>query len=390
MKLFDDMDRNNEGPRGYTEPQYYYLNQSARLSFERMRKAIEEWFSRYPIKNQLDLYKRFRSTNDLQHQSAFFELFLHELLVRMGCKILVHPKANNIKEKHPDFLVKSSKGESFYLEAVSASNESKEDYGARMRMNSVYDSINKLNSPNFFIGLNLNGYPKTAPPGVEIRSFLTKKLAMLDADEIYSLYIAGGIEGLPHWHFQYGGWKIDFFPIPKSQASRGKSGVRPIGMLFFGFHVVESVIAIRQALVRKAKRYGNIDLPYIIAINVLDYDANRIDFLEALFGSEQFIIGVSSNGSVGEPRMTRKPNGLWNSTAAPRYTRVSAVLFAEQIMPWSLTRASICLYHNPWAKKKYSSVLTRLPQAIPKEEMEWHQGETVGAILDLSRQWPEG
>jgi len=390
MKLFDDMTRKDEGPAAYAEPKIHYLNRSARLSFERIRKIIEEWFSRYPIKEQLDFYKRFRSTNDLQHQSAFFELFVHELLLRMGCRILLHPKASNIKEKRPDFLVKSSGGESFYLEAVIASNESKEDYGARMRMNTVYDSINKLDSPNFFIGLKLNGYPKTVPPGNEIRSFLAKKLAMLDPDEINSLYMAGGNKAVPHWRFQYGGWKIDFFPIPKSTALRGKPGVRPIGMQFYGFHFVESVSAIRGALIKKAKRYGDLDLPYVIAVNILDYDADRIDFVDALFGNEQFIMGVNPNGIVMEPKMIRKPNGLWYSTNGPRYTRVSAVIFAEHIMPWSLPRAFLCLYHNPWAKKKYSSILTRLPQAIPKGEMEWRQGETVGSILGLPQEWPEG
>jgi hypothetical protein len=202
--------------------------------------------------------------------------------------------------------------------------------------------------------------------------------------------LGGGNKAVPHWRFQYGGWKIDFFPIPKSTALRGKPGVRPIGMQFYGFHFVESVSAIRGALIKKAKRYGDLDLPYVIAVNILDYDADRIDFVDALFRNEQFIMGVNPNGIVMEPKMIRKPNGLWYSTNGPRYTRVSAVIFAEHIMPWSLPRAFLCLYHNPWAKKKYSSILTRLPQAIPKGEMEWRQGETVGSILGLPQEWPEG
>jgi len=52
--------------------------------------------------------------------------------------------------------------------------------------------------------------------------------------------------------------------------------------------------------------------------------------------------------------------------AGRRLGRVSAVLVALWLYPWNLSRASLRLDHHPWTTYRYTSVLTRLPQAIPQ------------------------
>lgn len=392
-KLFDDAERYYQGPAEYTEPEFTYLNRSAIPQVIRIREALEAWFSRYPGEGKEDLWERFRSTDNLHHRSAFFELFLHELLLRLGCYVMIHPSMDNSTRSYPYFLVESPSGISFYTEAVLAIDESVEKTAARARMNEVYDVLERqLNSPNFFIGMKIRSTPQTTPPARHMTAFLTQRLAPLDPVHLASLFEAGGFDALPHWHYEQEGWRIVFFPIPKSLRSRGKEGVRPLGFLSPEPRWMHPRVPIRDAVVKKAARYGDFDLAYVIAVNTLSNNLDRIDIMEALFGKEQCWMIRTRSGSIQSK--TRKPDGVWLSESGPRYRQVSAVLITDTLRPYNLPRASLWLCHNPWGKKPYTSELTRLPQAFLKDDwrrldcMRWLDGESPGEIFDLHKEWP--
>lgn len=386
--LFDDIRRDYTGVAGYSEPEFVYLNRSARPEANLIRALLEVWFSRYPQAEAVDLRARFRSSNDLQHSSAFFELFLHELLLRLGLYPQIHPAVPLTTTRRPDFVIKSPLSKSFYMEAVVASNTSEDKYAARARMNVVYDSINRLHSPDFFIGMDIQGTPQTPPPAGPIRSFLSKRLAGLDPDEMMTL-LESGLDALPHWHYKYEDWKIDFYPIPKSPENRGKPGTRPIGLMFHGPQFMDSRTAIRGALCAKAGRYGDLDLPYVVAVNALDRSTDFTDVMEALFGKEKYILDFPRSRS-NESEMTRELDGVWTSKSGPRYTRLSAALVVIGLSPWNLPRANIRLYHNPWANLPYNSELTLLPQAVPLTgQMKLEDGKSLSDVFDLPYEWPE-
>src|SRR5437016_4610962 len=102
MILFDDFVREYLGPARHAEPFYTFLNRSARPATAAVRQLLESWFANYPHEEQPDLRGRFRSTNNRKHKAAFFELFLHELLLRLRCQIEIHPLLVNTS-KRPDF-----------------------------------------------------------------------------------------------------------------------------------------------------------------------------------------------------------------------------------------------------------------------------------------------
>lgn len=175
--VFSDPPRIDEEPAAYAEPEFTYLDQSARPEVERIRNVLEAWFSRYPEAGRADLRSRLRSTSDHQHRSAFFELLLHELLSRLRCRVTLHPNPPTGTNRCPDFLVVPERGDPFYLEAVVATDESAAERAAQARMNAVYDVLGRLDSPHFFIGIRLRGTPATPPPASKIRSFLFGRLA---------------------------------------------------------------------------------------------------------------------------------------------------------------------------------------------------------------------
>lgn len=276
MTLFDQIERQGTGPRLYAQPDFDYLNKSARPGVAVVRQTLEDWFSRYPVAHRPELRAQFRSDNH-QHRSAHFELVLHELLLRLGVDVEVHPAVPGTNRR-PDFLVNSPSGARCYLEAILATNQTREEAAAEARKNQVYDAINQLNSPDFFIGIDPIGSPETPPSGQHIRAFLTERLAGLNRIEILALLEqqnVPGFEGLPHWRYEHDGWTIDFFPLPKSDALTGQASVRPIGLEFGAFQLLQTKETIRNAVQRKAGRYGELALPYIVAVNVLSDFVDR-------------------------------------------------------------------------------------------------------------------
>jgi hypothetical protein len=79
MPVFDNIERSALGPRPYAQPDFIYLNVSARPGVQAIRAAIEQWFLHYPIAHRDELRARLRDEDNYQHRSAFFELFLHEM-----------------------------------------------------------------------------------------------------------------------------------------------------------------------------------------------------------------------------------------------------------------------------------------------------------------------
>ena len=126
MRLFDQTPRDYQELQWYGESAFGYLNRSARPEMAEVRRVLKGWLSRYPEAERRRLCQDFRSRNDWQHYSAFFEVFVHELLLLLGGQPQPHPELGGTA-KHPDFPVESSSG-CHYVEAVLASDESKEQF----------------------------------------------------------------------------------------------------------------------------------------------------------------------------------------------------------------------------------------------------------------------
>jgi len=358
-KLFDEMDQDYTGPALYAEPMFNYLNRCVRLECKRIRNLLEQWFKNFPSEFQNELRTRFRSKDDRQHLAAFFELYLHELLSKSGFSVEIHPVVNN-KATHPDFKVLKDGKPLFYLEATLAAL-SDEDTSAKTRENQVYDALNRTKSPNFFIGVKVHGASTTNPPGAKMRRFLERKLSKLDPDMIAKQFEQGDFETLPRWEWKHDDWQITFFPIPKKPEARGKPGVRPIGIQMYDVKLITPHIGIKKAIQDKATKYGELDLPYIVAINVMDeFGADDIDISNALFGEEQVTIIFRGNELIGQ-RPGRKPNGAWYGPKGPQNKRVSAVLIAVNLNPWKIAKVTPVLWHNPWANYPLPSIFGNSP-----------------------------
>lgn len=365
------------------------MNRTSREEFARMRDLLEIWFSRYPVSHQQELRSRFRSLIDFQHEAAFFELFLYELLLRFNCKIELHPSLLKTS-KVPDFLVEPDSGHKFYLEATVATGETTNQAAARARENAVYDVLDRLViSPDYFLSLSVHGSSKTPPPAKKLAQYINKEISLLDYEEIRNIYESNGLSNLPCWNFEHDGWRVEIKPIPKARL-RGKAGVRPIGTRMTSFRGVDHRTPIRDSIIEKGRKYGELDLPYVVAVNALEPGIDQEDVLEALFGKEQYLMDISEETTmVSEPRLQRIPDGVWRGPNGPRYTRISAVLMVTRLSIYNIPRTVLRLYHNPWAQSSFQSVLTQLDQAIPIEgKIHWQDGMNASTLFELPVTWP--
>jgi hypothetical protein len=376
MRLFDDLGKTVPGPSSRGESLFQYYNRSNRVEIARVRALFEDWFRRYPARNKGSLRDRLRRSDE----SAFFELLLHEVLIRLGCHAQIHPRLRHVETK-PDFLAETSASERFYLEGV-VKGENAEDRRRGQLRDWLYDQIDACLRSQVSITLHRVG-PNRLPVR-KLISQLEAHLNRLDADEVRRPHNAGRVDERC-WRWDSSGWLIDFFPMPKPARSSSCRDMRPI-VSDWQFFYAGDVQPIRNALHDKATRYGRIRLPYVIALNVPtqthDFPQNVIT---ALFGEE-----CASVAGMPSPLPRGAVNAFWGSRQVPKNTRVSAVLAVKWTNTANVSGARAYLCHNPWAATPYTSVLTRLPQLIREgDEMKWVDGESLGSILGLPPDWPK-
>jgi hypothetical protein len=381
MQLFDEIERTDVGPATHTEDSYTYYNRSGRVGIVRIRELLQSWFDRYPETEEEELAARFRADFD----SAFFELFLHELLLRLGIEVIPHPTLDNEVATRPDFGLRGESSAA-YLEARVARDESDERRRKRKVLGIIYDQINSLSIPDYFlrivdVELISGNQPSMSRLGQEL-------VAWIDTLDYGALRRRQpdleSLDELPTWTFADDAVRVEISACPVSESRRGASDHRPIGIYPFESRWGGSDASLRRALERKGTKFGSLNSPFIIAVNSLSsWGFDRIDHMQALFGTEQIL--VERGGP--EPQMVRAPNGFWYGPNGPQHTRVSGALFC-QVGPWNVHSASLCLYHNPWAQFAYEGELTQLPQAIPRNgQTTWSDGIDLGDLFGLSPEW---
>lgn len=388
MTLFDDVDRRDIRPKRHGESTFDYLNQSGRPPYTVMRALLEQWFSRIPDAANTDLRARFRSSTDSQHQGAFFELYLHELLTCCGLRMEVHPAVQG-SARHPDYVTLRQGERQFYVEATLAL-PSREEEAADARAARVYDAINKhLKSPNFFLAIRIRGAPSTPPPGRKLAEALTAWLRKLDPDVLGEVLRSEGFDGLPSFDWSHDDWELSFLPVAKSPDLRGAPDVRPIGITMPEVQILETHKAIRAAVCNKATRYGDLDLPYLVAVNVIAEHADTIDVMNALFGEEYVEIRMKADGSIAQA-LGRKRDGAWFGPTGPRNTRVSGAVVLNDLSEWTVHQAPV-LIHNPYANTPFPIDSWPLRQRVPdqqKARLVDRPGLDVVDLLRLPQPWP--
>ena len=365
--------------RAWRESRFGYLTTSTRASAGRIRDLIDAWFNRLPGDMKEDVRRRFRSFNDAEHLAAFSEILCHALLYAHGFE--AKPPVAKHNEKRPDFIV-SGRGQDFIVEVVAPGDDAEKSSEER-GLSQFYRDINRLlKHPDFLLNVHLVAAGKAAPSAKRAVKFLKERFALQTWEDLTGAQAE--YPSYPSWIWKDNGWELSFGPIPKRQEFRGEE---PDILAVYGDRVRTATPGEGwlDALFKKAGRYGELDVPYLIFVNGIGMWQGVDSIPDALLGPRAFNVNLVTKVATE----TRNPGGLWITREGPRYTRVSGVLFVRHGTPWALAQAEIQLWHNPWAALPLKSQVWRIPQYIPSnEKLERQSDDSLVTLFGLPQDWP--
>lgn len=381
--VFDDFHRTDDSVARHVEPTAVFLNRVAGDYWDQIRELVEQWADAYPADAKSDLVGRLRSPDIRQWSSAFWELYLHETFRRSGYEVRVHPTVPQ-SARQPDFLVTSTEAE-FYVEAKCIFGKSTDGEDARLR--GVFDAINRMTSPNFFVDLHIGRVGPWAPSTKGLKAEVETWLSGLDPDKIDPTDLLSSTGERYRWVRD--GWELEFRPMPIRADARGRANHRPLGMWSSGeARQVNDEAPLRDALKDKGSAYGKLDRPLLLALNMNTGFDRSFETMNALYGTAMVVFKQADPEGAYN---SRSQNGYFGYPGAWRHPHIAGVLIGPNIAPEIAATIAPTLWVHPSAT-----------ESVPSLDI-WHQAaldggqvETVLAqkqpreLLELVPDWPSG
>ena len=326
----------------------------------RLLQRYEMWFERYPHNAKEALRKRLANGRNVL--GAWFELLLHELFTQLGCKVEVEDIDN--AGKIPDFLV-SHGNRNCYVEATTVNpkdNPSEVDHN----LDNALRILNSLDSADFQIRLIVEGRIPRTLSKKELMNTFEKLLSEYDPVMTIKKIQQRGKWAAPSAEIKGENWKLRGELVPISLNATTKERHRELIVGPMGSYMGDASPQVQDAITEKARKYGVLDAPLIVAANVLDVRFNQEAEVAALFGQEQ-IRYFPEHPEIPD-QLIRKPDGIWvKGGYKPRYTRLTGVIMFRGFFPWN-PQGSVCLYLNPFIDTlDLPEHLYRLTHAIGKD-----------------------
>jgi hypothetical protein len=382
MVVYTSWDRTDASPKRAAETDAEFFGRIAGPFWDQVRDVINEWWSHLPDHAQPGVRSRLLDRNsDTNVFSALWELYLHEMLLGSGCTVEIEPGIGT-RRKNPDFLV-THDGQQFVVEAIWTAQRLS-DSASNPLPPQLADAIDRVPSPNFFVSYELNRAGSATPPQKRLKAELTRWLASLDPDQVIAGYERK--VPLPKHTWQDGDWSITFQAFPRDPSARGGPTSRTIGIHPVSDGLDDQPRRVLDAVRKKGGKYGDLALPFIVAVGHAAVFPEDEDTETALYGTSV------EYAHAGAPAFGRKRDGYWTATSAHGHGRVSGVLTVHNPAPWTWTKNTPVLWQSPdpsslpapilptWAAAQLVDVqVARQPAASPAH-----------AVLGLPKVWPVG
>jgi hypothetical protein len=381
LKLFDDIERTYTKWAGYSESSWIYLNRVSRPGYDYLRKLLQNWFDHYdasPVKRR-NLQKEFRSENDKEHLSAFFELYVYSLFKQLGYAIEVEPVWQG---KHPDFMLTSTDGMRVLLEVAGTYPDREYGIGQQLEAKLLDYLDNKINSPDFFLQVRLTSYPQGDISYRPVADAIQRALGRLNYDEIATTFREKGLVDFHLTSWTQGEWSVEVFVIPKTDHARGKADSRPISIVGHEARWIDTESEIRSPIDNKYRKYAQVQIPYLLFLNLGSIHADHNSIVNALFGDDEGLFDVET----GEVTPSRKPNGSWVGPNGFQKKGMSGIGLFQGLRPTNLQVKSCEVWHHPAANLPIAPELLVLPQRIlnyQSHQMDFREGVSPATILGI-------
>ena len=336
VMLFPEVVDRSSDPRAYGERCYDFLARVTQWpEMEAARKRMEAWYSHLSDERQVKLRRTMSEGTEPQFAASFFELLLHEFILASDYYCADDPEPRE-GERVPDFVVMAPGGTRvFILEATVATDKSDSARSRERLAAPVLDGLNAIPAPHISLAVRELVLKTDAPPALaELKAFVAARLAGVRNRD-------GAGPGTT-WTYEDENLRVQLSPVWLRRKTRKTN----IGMLPVQCRWGGAEASIQRKLEKKATRYGALDAPFVVAANVTSEWAGGLEEVT------QVLLGIT------ETRLQRgvdcdwlrqsAHDSFWYAHGKPRHRGVSAVL-ATSVYPWSVPRAHLRLYHNPWA-----------------------------------------
>lgn len=382
--IFGSATRTDPSPSRHAESTYAFLSRVAGPVWDQCRALIDDWLAAYPVEGRASVAARLRSNDDWVFTSAFWELYLHEMYRRDGWTIVIEPPIPGASTR-PDFLV--SKGESaYYVEARCMFPRG--DRGGAARLQSVYDSLNTMDSGAFLLAVTPIQIGSQSPPTGKLRRALESWLASLDPDAgDFSLQ-----DDHPDRRFEWSwqDWQLLFFPIPRALRLRSSPARRPLGAFIPAEAAfIDDITPLKEALSEKGSKYGYLDHPLVIAINTTSGFHDEEDTMQVLYGQIGWRTNVEDPQAEATPVLT--DDGYWGRPGRPCHPHVAGLLLAEGMHYGRVGRYAPVFWPHPYTTETIEPLANwgvtqpsvegleyRRPWRLPHEYFGLEEGWPIG------------
>jgi hypothetical protein len=258
--LFDDRERDDNDYARAHETTYAFLDRVSRPDFAAPRAMLNAWFARWPSDDREQLRARLMGKQPSDFDGAFWELYLHEVHLRLGFRITREPELPGVTTR-PDFLMERDDG-AFYLEATVVGPSTREAANRR-REQAIFEIVNEAYHPDFSIRL------RGVAPGPQqvarrkIVAAVERWLATLDWSTERSRMTDHPLD--PH-HIEVDGTHLFRIPYARDPQVRGDRSWPTVLSGPAQFGVKNEPPMIRDDLEDKASKFGRPDKPYVIAV----------------------------------------------------------------------------------------------------------------------------
>ncbi len=388
LPLFDDKARTDPEPAYARESTHAFLDRVDDPVFTAVREVLYAWLDRFASLHDdaavSDLVGRLRSKEDIAFYAAFWELYLHELFVRLGFDIEVHPESE--KDTCPDFRL-SRDGREIYLEAVMPNPRAGRFKGSK-GSKTVIEYVDAAFDPNFSVSLRFVAGSGSVPSKKEVVRVVESWLA----NQTWSDPSDTGLDPRsprPEAELRIREWVIGVRAWPRPPDRRGDRKF-PTIVTYPGMSGYPAAVSagIRPVLDEKASKYGDLEAPYILAVWVMSPIASESTPAEALFGLTLPI--DDGTHPTGLPLAVDERDGLWAPTQPGR---LSAVLSANS-MHFNYSAVSRYLprvWHNPWALHPINRRLPFAASRLSQDETSITNDPataTPSDLFELPPDWP--
>ena len=320
MNLFDECKPEDKHERfgNYIENRYDYYVQSTKEKIINRKNVLEEWFQLHPIEEQQEIKSRIKKNEHFD--SVVFEMFLFQKHNKELWDINIHPTLPHSSDR-PDFSLRKN-GVEMYLEAQVCYAQSETERSNLNKEKHLKDQINKFRKGKYSIGLTkIKIKTKESPSAKEFKQ------------EIYNI-CESNIVVKKKLSFTNESIEIEYFFIRHSS--------EPTRFITSEFNELvwgSNIEPIRRNLIKKSKKYGDLNKPFIIAMEIKDFLIDKDDLENAIYGDEKYMVQTSP---PYVSRTIRDDNGFFNHSQLGFKEKVSAVIFYFDI--WN-DLPLVC--HNP-------------------------------------------